>query len=467
MLDGTGSSPHPVVDVRPLECRTRCRGTTPDRALVRQTDLGVRADVEGQHSLHGVGQPAGEEHRHVVGADIAGDVRRQIERRTAIQLHADFLGAYHHRVAHRSDVGGLAQLAHRQAGHEVVHGGIPDHDRIDNLAAVGAGLHAQLAYHPVQLINQSLVQQLCGPDSGVRVGDTGHDVFAVGGLGIHRPDPGQRCPTGEVDQIGGQLGRPGVHGQAEQRPAGGLDGHQRPGAIWLPVDRRPSPPLLSSQPGRTRSCTPQADGGPSHARLSQCLLQPRGVGAQVSQRGRLEHEIDSDDRWVQREVHRLTFDLQTLRGAERLGGYLQAKSATHPRLTGQPPALATLGATQQALFLRCLIAELAIDRPYPTGAAGALPTTHRDQLDARRLRGLQDRHAWRHLHAPAHRLQFHADQSRGIGVNHGGRCALLGSGRSRPCCSNRRTRRRAPRPARCRSPSRSTFSAPSWTPPSA
>ena len=185
---------------------------------------------------------------------------------------------------------------------------------------------------------------------------------------------------------------------------------------------------------------------------------------QVRQCGRLEHEIDGDDRRVELEVHSLTFDLQTLRGAQRLGCYLQAKCAAHPRLAGQPPPIAALGVTQQALFLSSLGTQQAIDRTHATGAAGALPAAHRDQLDARCLYGLKDRHARRHLQSPAYRLQLHADQCRGIGLNHGGRCALLGNGRSRPCCSSRRTRRCAPRPARCRSPSRSTSSAPSCSP---
>jgi len=73
---------------------------------------------------------------------------------------------------------------------------------------------------------------------------------------------------------------------------------------------------LGSQTGRARAGTSQTDGDLSHARLGQCITKSCRVGPQVDQRGRLEHEIDGDDRWVEHEVHGLTFDLKTLRCAQ-------------------------------------------------------------------------------------------------------------------------------------------------------
>ena len=52
----------------------------------------------------------------MVRTDITGDVRRQVERRIAIELQADLRGAHHHLVAHRRDVRGFTQLPDRQAG---------------------------------------------------------------------------------------------------------------------------------------------------------------------------------------------------------------------------------------------------------------------------------------------------------------------------------------------------------------
>ena len=192
----------------------------------------------------------------------------------------------------------------------MVHHRVADHDGIDYLVAPGAGLRAQDAHQVVDLTHQTLVQQPRRVGRGVGVRDPGHDVLAIGDLGVHRPGPGQGPPAGQVDQVRGELGRARVHRQAEQGLLRRADADEVAGAVGPPPHGGSALPVLVPQPVRTGRRPPRSStevpGAPAAARPS---TQPPGVGPQVLERRRGQDQVDGDDGRVELEVHRQAFGL--------------------------------------------------------------------------------------------------------------------------------------------------------------
>ena len=91
----------------------------------------------------------GQQHGHMVGAYIAGDIGQQVQVAAGrdVQAHVPRLDVQGR--PHGRHIGRQRQLLDRQTQEEVVHGGVADHHRFDNLrgwAPISAHISAAISF---------------------------------------------------------------------------------------------------------------------------------------------------------------------------------------------------------------------------------------------------------------------------------------------------------------------------------
>ena len=187
-----------------------------------QADLSVGSNIDQHQIMLGRKALDCQQAGCVIAAHIAGQVGRQMHRRTRRCIQTQFGGAYLQRLTDRRHVGRCPQLGYRQGGKEMVHGRIAHHHRIHNLVGgidcrTVAGLLAQFADHLVESLNQAGLEQNPVLFRAVGKRDPADHVFAVSDLRVHHPAFCQGCPTCQVHQIDCQLGRSHIGGQPQQR----------------------------------------------------------------------------------------------------------------------------------------------------------------------------------------------------------------------------------------------------------
>ena len=91
----------------------------------------------------------------MVRAHKPGDIRRQIYLRSRRQRQSQVTATQLQRLANRGDIGRPGQLRDGQAGKEVVHHGVADHDRVDDLLLHDAGIPAQLRHQGIKRLGQA------------------------------------------------------------------------------------------------------------------------------------------------------------------------------------------------------------------------------------------------------------------------------------------------------------------------
>ena len=106
-------------------------------------------------------------HRHVICADEAGDVRRQIYVGAGPAPAPDHAPDIQ-RIADNRHIRRGAQLVHRQPGEQVMHRRVADDHRIGDLACGCADLGAQLGHQPVEGVDDPGLKD--GAAVGVLVG---------------------------------------------------------------------------------------------------------------------------------------------------------------------------------------------------------------------------------------------------------------------------------------------------------
>ncbi len=133
-LDGTGGRPLPAADLCAFERRSgRARRRQQPRA-VAEDDLGIGADVDDEpHVLAAVGL-LGEHGGRRVGADVAGDARRDVVGGHR-EVELEIAGAAADGVARRQRERGTAERRRVDAEHEVMHDRVADDDDVEHPVA--------------------------------------------------------------------------------------------------------------------------------------------------------------------------------------------------------------------------------------------------------------------------------------------------------------------------------------------
>ena len=184
-------------------------------------DLGIGADIQRQGGALRLVGFRRQDHRDMVGADVPGDIGRQIDIRPGVQLQSQVAGAQVERLAGSRHVGGMPELFDRQPGEQVVHGRVAHHHRIHHLGGLQASLGAHLGDHLIEGLDQAALQDLAPIGEAAGIADAADHVLAVGDLRVHRAGLGQGIAAVQVHQVSRQLGGAHIHRQpCQDRPNG-------------------------------------------------------------------------------------------------------------------------------------------------------------------------------------------------------------------------------------------------------
>ena len=281
-LDGAIGRPHAVLDVGALKGRTRGAGDAGQLAMGRQADLGVGPNIDGQHHTLGVGDLCCQQHGHVVGANIAGNIGQQVGARPRRKVQPQIASLD---IECRSDtrhVGRLGKLLCRQANKQVMHGRVAHDDRIDNVGGFGADPGTHLGSSSIDRTGGKFLEQGRLGRILFGKGQAGDDVLAVRDLGVHVPLRGHRPAGLQVHQVGSDLGRAQVDGQSKVPGVWREQSHD-----LLTPYRHQDPPAQGTQTGRelAQDCKISRDSRDTML-LRQRVQQALCIGAQIRKGGR-------------------------------------------------------------------------------------------------------------------------------------------------------------------------------------
>ena len=154
-----------------------------------------------------------------VGAHEAGDRRREVDAGLGVHGKTELGGAQRHRRRQGRREGRAAETDRRDAERQVVHGGVADdrhvvevarRDRLPR-AQRGQQLVDAAARRPAQVVEAAVVD---------RLREAGDHVLAEAHLGILEGLLVDQPPARQVEQVGDDLGRAHVDGDAVGRLAG-------------------------------------------------------------------------------------------------------------------------------------------------------------------------------------------------------------------------------------------------------
>ena len=128
-------------------------------------------------------------------------------------------------LAHRRDEGRAAELAHRPAGQQVLHGGVAADRDVDDVARLLRRRRGQVVGQRIDRVDGGRAQLLGGASAPDRVVDAADQIGAPGDLRVLQAQAGQalaRCP--------GRPGRPAalVVPRSTARPSSGAPGAAKP-----------------------------------------------------------------------------------------------------------------------------------------------------------------------------------------------------------------------------------------------
>ncbi len=158
-FNGAEGGAHAVLDMGAFERRSGGAGGTGQDAFIRQTDLGVRADVDGQRDSALLFDVGGQQHGHVVRADIPGHIGQQMYVGSGRELQAKFACLHIEGRCHGRHVGSQGELPDGQAQKEMVHRRVAHDDHIDDLGGFGFDVRAQLGGHLIGGSDDQLAQK--------------------------------------------------------------------------------------------------------------------------------------------------------------------------------------------------------------------------------------------------------------------------------------------------------------------
>ena len=193
-------------------------GWTPSRAAaVAQQDLAVRPHIHDEPDLvrRRLVRLLGQDHGHVVRADVARLQRQDVRLRARRQPQPQIPRFDVHRIADRRRQGRLPQFARRDVEQDVVHHAVAHQHDVGDRVGGDAGLLGSLVGQFVQRVDDRVVQgRQPVRRVVVAIADPAHQVFAVGHLRVHAAGRGQHRARPQIAQMHGDGGRADVHGQA-------------------------------------------------------------------------------------------------------------------------------------------------------------------------------------------------------------------------------------------------------------
>src|SRR5579872_6896680 len=201
------------------------RGAGEQAAAIAEDDLGVRADIDQQREIVAKIRAFGQDHAGRIGADMAGNARKAIDKGAWRDAQAQFRSA---RLLWAVDGQGerrAAKLGRIEAESEVMHDRIADQRDLYDVLALGRGLVDDIADQRVECAAHALGQFLVAARIHHHVRNPAHQVFAEPDLRIHRPGRGEHVAARKIAEMGGDGGRADVERDAERAVAeAGIDG---------------------------------------------------------------------------------------------------------------------------------------------------------------------------------------------------------------------------------------------------
>ncbi len=279
-------------DLVALEGRTRGAARHGHLTVVHERDLGVRADVDGERRPALAGQSSGGDHGERVGADEAGDRRREVHAALGVHVDAEVGAAHRDGLGRDRRVRRRAQALGRQAQGQMVHRRVADHGHVVEVARRDA----------LPLVERAEALVDAGARGGGelrapfvrRLGDAAHDVLAVAHLRVLDRLGVDLLTADQVEEVGDDLGGADVDGGAV-RDVGRLrrlDVDQAP-----PVARERRPPAVLAQDVGDLPQRPEGD-----LDAVQHGLHALEVTARVADDRRVELRGDPGDRGVRAAV---------------------------------------------------------------------------------------------------------------------------------------------------------------------
>ena len=180
------------------------------------------------------------------------------------------------------------------------------------------------------------------------------------------------------------------------------------------------------------------------------ILQARGVGSQILQRGRLNGYVNCHNERRRGMLDLLTLQLQALLRGQGVRRNLDLDIGQGDGLAGQTEAGCQFIGANSIPLGRCERGDAACQGPHQAGVAPALSPTHRHHLDAGGTRRVEQRLPGRDIHPAADRLQVDVIGRLACAIRHSDPCSGRCRAWSRSRSSDRCDRHRGPgrRPAR-------------------
>ena len=155
------------------------------RSLVAEHDFGVGAHIHQQRHFRGEIRPLGEHHAGRIRADVSRDARQHVDARIAMQLQVDDVGPQGERVIDGERERRAAEFHRIDAEQQVMHDGIADQRRLEDVLVRHAGHARHVRRERAQRLAHRHRHQRGAARIHHGIGDAAHQILAEADLRIH------------------------------------------------------------------------------------------------------------------------------------------------------------------------------------------------------------------------------------------------------------------------------------------
>ena len=213
-FDRSGRRALAAADLRALECGTRRAGAGDQPPAVAEHDFGVGADVHQQRHLLGEIRALGEHHARGVRADVTRDAGQHVDARVAVQFEVDDIRPQRERMIGGQRERRAAEFHRIDAEQQVMHDGIADQRRLEDVLVRNARLARHVGREPAQRLAHRRGHQRGAARIHHRIGDAAHQILAEADLRIHDARRGDDLAAAQIAQVRGDRGRADIDRKA-------------------------------------------------------------------------------------------------------------------------------------------------------------------------------------------------------------------------------------------------------------
>ncbi len=294
-LDRALGGAHPAGDVAALQCRPRRARGGDDLAAMDEGHFGVGADIHHERRRGARPQRLGGEQRgDMVAPDEAADIRREMKIRAGGDRDAEIARLDVDRLAQGGDEGGAAELTHRQAEQQMVHGRVAAHGHIEDIGRPRSHRATEVVRERVDGGDRGGAQLLGRAAVADGVIDAADHVGAPGDLRVLDAEARDAGAGRQIDEEAGDIGGAEIDGQTERRRTGGRREGDRLALAQMHARR----PVGCAQQAGQLAGGGKVDRGNRHGRGADHAV---GVALRIAQRRRRNRDVEADHHRVERQ----------------------------------------------------------------------------------------------------------------------------------------------------------------------